>query len=265
MMRLGDGIVGMGFVLVVVLAITTMVHVPDDEQLTVHSQGINTHVKDHPLFGVRHGREPIPLPNTPYPVAMVQPVAGQRVVTPPARAFVPANVQLAEAHWQGLEALPLSAELKLKLKLPMTLKGLLVDEVTMNAARSGMLAGDVLVAVNNRPVVTLEGLLAESQRVQQNNAVMLTVVRQGKGMSFTLQGSPRLGFAQVETAPMILSGDIPPHPYRGACTNCHPIGTTGHMVPDPDGIMLPPPPIYANARSPHRDRGTCRACHTIIQ
>ncbi|MBF0158089.1 MAG: PDZ domain-containing protein [Magnetococcales bacterium] len=191
--------------------------------------------------------------------------AGAGAVGAPVKAYVNPKARLAEAHWQGLEALPLSLELKKKLKLPLALEGLLIDEVTLNAAVSGLLAGDVLVAVNNQPVRTLEELQRESKRLQLVKTALLTVFRKGQWHSFTLAAPDNLGFAQVETAPMILPGESMPHPYRGACTECHAIGTTGHIVPDPDGIVLPPPPISARSRSPHQDRGPCQACHQVVQ
>jgi len=95
----------------------------------------------------------------------------------------------------------------------------------------------------------------------------MTVYRKGQWFSLTLSAPDNLGFVQAETAPMILPGEIMPHPYRGPCTDCHAIGTTGHIVPDPDGIILPPPPISAQALAtppPHKDRGPCQACHQII-
>lgn len=278
MKGLGTGIVAVGLVMVMILMLMTMLYVPDDEVLLVRPQPVGTPVPDHPIFGVGPGDEPARLPIIPLPVALTRErVGGAAVargraagmVAPPvgadvAPAYVAPKAQLAEGHWQGLEAIPLTQELRRKLRLPETLRGLLIDEVTLNAAQSGMLAGDVLVAVNGRSTTTLLSLLQESKRVQGERSAVLTVIRRGQELTFTLRGNQRLGFAQVETAPMILAGDIAPHPYRGACTGCHAIGTTGHMVPDPDGIMLPPPPIRANARSPHRDRGSCRGCHTII-
>ncbi|MEO5377228.1 MAG: PDZ domain-containing protein [Magnetococcus sp. DMHC-6] len=185
---------------------------------------------------------------------------------PPVRsgAVSSANIMLSEGHWQGLEALPLTAEFKQKLNLPNELNGLLIDEVSLVAAACGLLAADVLVAVNGRPVTTLEELVRESRRVSQQYSTPLTVVRQGQKLTFYLQSTETLGFAQVETAPMIPAGAIVPHPYRGPCTQCHAIGNTGHITPDPDGIILPPPPIKANAVRPHQDRGSCQSCHTIL-
>ncbi|MBF0425605.1 MAG: PDZ domain-containing protein [Magnetococcales bacterium] len=194
---------------------------------------------------------------------------GRRVAPMPAGAsqggFVAPNIQLSEAHWQGLEALPLSIELKRKLKLPLDLEGLLVDEVSLATAVAGLRAGDVLTIFQGVPVRTLRELEQATRRFQSRNQATLTVYRQGAILSYVVQSEKNLGVAQVETAPMILPGDITPHRYRGACTQCHAIGTTGHIVPDPDGIVLPPGPILAGAKSPHRERGTCAVCHPIIQ
>ncbi|MBF0339547.1 MAG: magnetochrome domain-containing protein [Magnetococcales bacterium] len=181
------------------------------------------------------------------------------------KPFLNPKAKLSEGHWKGLEALPLSMELKKKLKLPLELEGLLIDEVTLNAAEAGLLAGDVLVAVNGKPVRTLEDLVTESRRVQMAKSASMLIYRKGKMQQFMLVAKNNLGYAQVETAPMILPGEIMPHPYRGPCTQCHAIGTTGHIVPDPDGIILPPPPIRVNAVAPHKDRGPCQACHIIIR
>ncbi|MBF0179731.1 MAG: magnetochrome domain-containing protein [Magnetococcales bacterium] len=200
----------------------------------------------------------------PRTIVPAQPPAPETAPGSPA-PFINPKARLSEGHWKGLEALPLSAELKQKLRLPMELEGLLVDEVTLNAARAGLLAGDVIVTINGRAVNTLEAMVEESRKVQMSKSVPITVYRAGRLQTFLLVARTNLGLAQVETAPMILPGDIMPHPYRGPCTQCHPIGSTGHIVPDPDGVILPPPPIRADAAAPHKDRGPCQACHPIIQ
>ncbi|MBF0621335.1 MAG: PDZ domain-containing protein [Magnetococcales bacterium] len=183
---------------------------------------------------------------------------------PPLKPFIAKEVQLSEAHWQGLEAIPLSSEIKKKLKLPAKLEGLLIDEVSLNAALSGLLAADILMVVNATRVKSLDDLLEVSKRVQARRSVAMTVYRKGVQKIFVMSAEDNLGYAQVETAPMILPGEIMPHPYRGPCTRCHTVGTTGHMVPDPDGIILPPPPISVDAPRPHQDRGPCKACHVMI-
>lgn len=203
-----------------------------------------------------------------------QPGPGQSAASTP--SFTAPNVQFSEAHWQGLEAIPLTLELKKKLNLPRDLKGVLIDETTLAAAESGLQAGDVLVAIQGNPVTNLEEVLRETKRVKRLKAATLTVQRARGALAgrvtvsmerlrIVLRVKDELGFAQVETAPMILPGDITPHPYRGPCTQCHAIGTKGHMVPDPDMITLPAPPIRADMPRPHQDRGPCTACHTIVQ
>ena len=250
----GATLVAVGLVLLVIVMLVAVFAVPVFERLPTSQETPRTDKTQNRvqklLPQVKPPAQGLEVPAASQPGTMV-------------KAYVNPNARLAEAHWQGLEALPLSAELKKKLNLPAQLSGLLIDEVTMNSAVSGLLAGDVLVAVNKNPVRTLEELQMESKRVQMANSVLLTVYRRGQWFTFTMSAQDNLGFAQVETAPMILPGDLMPHPYRGACTECHAIGTTGHIVPDPDGIILPPPPITAKAKRPHQDRGPCQACHVV--
>ncbi len=191
--------------------------------------------------------------------------------------FIPEKIALSEAHWQGMDTMPLTSELRRKLRLPRGLKGILIDEVTLNAVKSGLLAGDVIVQVNNDPVTTLEEFQRSSRTVRNLNQVPLTVLRKTEQkqdgrfaitrMILLLRAEPDLGFAQVEAAPMIAPGDGRPHPYRGACTDCHTVGKGFELTPDPDLIILPPPAIAKatadNGVSPHLDRGPCMACHTI--
>ena len=172
----------------------------------------------------------------------------------------------------------LTGELRQKLRLPRGLKGILIDEVTLNVAKSGFLAGDVIIVVNSDRVTTLNEFQQSSRKFRNVNQVPMTVLRktqQKQDGRFTisrviliLRAEPDLGMAQVESAPMIMPGEMRPHPYRGACTNCHTIGTGFTLSPDPDRIMLPPPAITKATAdrgvSPHLDRGPCIACHTFI-
>ncbi|MBF0097041.1 MAG: magnetochrome domain-containing protein [Magnetococcales bacterium] len=219
-----------------------------------------------PAATVATGQKPTsvvsPAQGTPLPVVQAGLPASR---TDSLKPFLNPKAKLAEGHWKGLEALPLSAELKQKLRLPTELEGLLVDEVTLNAAAAGLLAGDVILAVNSQRIRTLEELKTATERIQLAKSATITVYRGGKVQNFVLVAKGTLGQAQVETAPMILPGEIMPHPYRGPCTQCHAIGATGHIVPDPDGIVLPPPAIRAGVPVPHKDRGPCQACHQIIQ
>ncbi|MBF0448127.1 MAG: PDZ domain-containing protein [Magnetococcales bacterium] len=256
----GNSIVTLGLLLLVVVFGFGLFSSPDYSQLPV-STGASTRTAPG-LAGVSgvSGVEAIPVALQPMPLGMGR-------VESKGGAFTDPAIQLSEGHWQGMEALPLSAELKKKLKLPSRLKGLLIDEVTLYAATSGMRAGDVLIAVNSRPVLTLEDLVRETKRLQARQTASLTVYRNGDWKTFTLAvpEGDNLGFAQVETAPLILPGAMRPHPYRGPCTQCHAIGVLGKpRMPDPDGILLPPPPISANATMPHQDRGPCQVCHKIV-
>ncbi len=174
------------------------------------------------------------------------------------------TIQLSEAHWQGMELLPLTNELKLKLNIPMDLTGVLVDEVTLSTLLAGIRGGDVLLTVEERPVASLEQFQKETMRLRNKNKTKVQVWRKGKIVKFKVRADSILGMAQVETAPMILAGAMRPHPYRGPCTNCHLIGDIATLKPDPDGVILPPPTIQAGARMPHRDRGPCEACHVIV-
>ena len=216
-----------------------------------------------------------------YPPEAAAPVgdAGVDAVAPTGEPpnYVAPDIQLSEAHWQGMDTMRLTQELRQKLKLPRGLQGILVDEVTLNAARSGLLAGDVIIAVEDGPVTTLEEFQRQTKIVRNRSHALITVMRKsGKkedrrySMSrrtLVLRANGELGFAQMETAPMILPGAGRPHDQRGPCTSCHAIGRGFELAPDPDGITLPPPPLsmatIGKQPSPHRDRGSCEACHMI--
>lgn len=198
------------------------------------------------------------------PSAPVGITAGTVLTAPQTAPRRSARIQVSEGHWQGMEAMELTTELKRKLGLNMSMEGLLIDEVTLRAADSGLMAGDIMIGVGDTPVLTLRDLSEASKRVMNRSAVMITAMRGGSVKTFTLRTRGPLGFAQLETAPMILPGEITPHPYRGPCDKCHAIGTTGHLVPDPGEVTLPPPPIRAGSTSPHQDRGPCDRCHRVI-
>lgn len=210
------------------------------------------------------------------PVA--QPVKKKKERTTPPN-FLPRNIQLSEAHWQGMDVTILTAELRQKLQYPKGLLGILIDEVTLNAGGAGFLAGDIITHVAKIRVTTLEEYQQASRSVRGQRKATLVVLRKGEPndtgrfsmnrVSLVLPGDPDLGFAQVEAAPMIVPGDGRPHPYRGACTNCHTVGVGFELTPDPDMINLPPPALshatVVKGISPHRDRGPCEACHLIIR
>lgn len=215
----------------------------------------------------------------PGPVEML-PVAGavglaENAETPP--NYLPVDIQISEAHWQGMDTRRLDSELRQKLKYPKGLTGILIDEATLNAAKAGFLAGDIIINVEQARVTTLEEFQRSTRNVRGLEQSTLTVLRKSdrkengrfamNRLSLVLRGDPELGFAQLESAPMILPGDGRPHSYRGACTKCHYVGVGFELTPDPDLITLPPPPLshatVVKGINPHRDRGPCGACHII--
>jgi hypothetical protein len=217
--------------------------------------------------------------------------------SPIAPNYIPKNLQLFEGHWQGMDGRLLTDELSQKLRFPRGLKGVLLGEVTLNAARSGLLGGDIVIKVEGLPVPTIEEWQRVSRGLANRTEALLTILRKdgGAGPDFSrarrskkhmtppydgmgggvvmrtlnviLRADDTLGFVQVESAPMILAGDPRPHSERGPCTNCHPIGKGLELAPDPDLISLPPPVIsqrqVAKSSPPHENRGPCEACHVI--
>ncbi|CAH2598662.1 Multi-heme protein MamP [Rhodovastum atsumiense] len=195
--------------------------------------------------------------------------------------YLPATVQLFEVHWQGLDGRELTAELRRKLRYPQGLEGILVGEVTLTAARAGLLGGDVIIAVAGQPVTTLAGFQDATRAIANLKQTTVTFLRKTRStepasnrftmvrQTLMIVGDRELGFAQAEGAPMIKAGDPRPHASRGPCTQCHNIGTGFELRPDPDLITLPPPPISsrlaAGSNRPHEDRGPCEACHVITR
>ena len=61
-----------------------------------------------------------------------------------------AGKKFIEGHWLGLEVIPLTAELATEYQVPKGETGVLVDEVTLESAESGILAGDCRVSGRQR-------------------------------------------------------------------------------------------------------------------
>ncbi len=189
--------------------------------------------------------------------------------------FISPNISLYEAHWQGMDVMLLDAELRQKLKYPRGLQGVIINEVTLNASLSGMLGGDIIIAVDGNQVTNLQEFQKQTRTVKNRNHAPVTVLRKSSHkngdrytmnrMIFILRARDELGFAQVESAPMIVPGDPRPPPDRGPCTDCHTVGDGRFTMPDPDLINLPPPKIPQDVMlmgvPPHKDRGPCEACH----
>ena len=190
--------------------------------------------------------------------------------------FVPRKLKVFEGHWQGMDGRLMTEELARKLNYPRGVQGVLLGEVTLNAAFSGLLGGDVIVRIDDTPVSNMEDFQAATRNVANRSEARISVIRKDnrpgapvlRKLTVVLRAAEGgLGFAQLEGAPMILPGDPRPHGYRGACTDCHPVGQGFELAPDPDLISLPPPAITRDAVtrgvSPHEVRGPCEACHVI--
>jgi hypothetical protein len=190
--------------------------------------------------------------------------------------FVPRKLKVFEGHWQGMDGRLMTEELARKLNYPRGLQGVLLGEVTLNAAFSGLLAGDIIVKIDDAPVTDMESFKTASRTVANRSEARISLLRKDnrpgapvlrKLVVVLREAEGGLGFAQLEGAPMVQAGDPRPHGYRGACTDCHPIGQGFELTPDPDLISLPPPAITrdvaARGVSSHEVRGPCEACHVI--
>ncbi|MBW2622470.1 MAG: PDZ domain-containing protein [Deltaproteobacteria bacterium] len=172
-----------------------------------------------------------------------------------------------EAHWQGLEVVPLTRGLGQLMKIPPDAKGVIVDDVTGPADMEGFQAGDLITFVGQIPSPSLKSFLKAADRVRNRRRTEVRVLRKGQKHSLVLTAiRGRLGTANGETAPMIKPGSRPPHGYNGPCTQCHRIGTKGQLAVDQGDLLTrKAPPIRVDQTPPHRNRGVCTACHKIIQ
>jgi hypothetical protein len=208
------------------------------------------------------------------PMEMAAPLEVGPVGDPVAPNYMSDRLRLFEAHWQGMDGRLMTRELARKLGYPLDSTGVLLGEVTLQAARSGLRGGDIVVKVADIPVRNIEEFQAVTKDLMNRTEAKITVLRKDaksaqalRALSIVLRGDGILGFAQVEGAPQILAGDPRPHSARGPCTTCHPIGKGFELTPDPDLISLPPPVIAREVATrevpPHENSGPCEACHVV--
>jgi hypothetical protein len=180
-----------------------------------------------------------------------------------------AGKEFIEGHWLGLEVISLAPELAREYGVPEGETGVLVDEVTLEAAESGILAGDVVHTVDGQATPDLKAFFHATQRVKEERQARIVVGRRGTKLTFIMaaRNAAEMGLAQMEAAQPILPGSISPHRSRGRpCTDCHIIMATGGQLPTDAGDILPtPPPITVDAKAPHGNRGQCSTCHVIVQ
>ena len=178
-----------------------------------------------------------------------------------------ASKMMVEGHWLGMETMDLTPALRKIYEIPADVAGVIVDEITLESAESGLLAGDVITSIQGRRTRDLDEFLQATQAVGEQKKARVIVNRLGRERRFSLvaKNAGTLGFAQMEGAQPIQPGALSPHrDRRRACTDCHVIMTTGGQLPVDAGDILPsPPPITANAKASHEYRGVCSACHQI--
>lgn len=176
-----------------------------------------------------------------------------------------AGKELVEGHWLGMELIPLTGELAREYGIPPATLGLLVDEVSLEAAESGLLAGDVVQSINNYPTPDIKEFTEATRRVAHLKEAQIRVFRRGRVMALTIRSERTLGFSQNESAQPIRPGAISPHRSRGRpCTACHIIMQTGGQLPTDAGDILPDPaPITRNSKAPHGYKGPCNSCHQV--
>ena len=215
---------------------------------------------------------PPPLPAIPPalpPAPRLAQVAPGPGVDPAAGMPLPQDIQrlpFQEVHWQGIEVIPLTPSLAKLLKIPAGATGVLTDETTLPADQQGFLAADLIHSVGQIPTPTLESFMAAADRVRDRRRTEVELLRNGQLLTLVLVAlQERLGTANGEAAPKIQPGVRPPHGYKGACTNCHHIGTNVELAFDGgDQISKRAPSIRAGQTPPHRVRGECTACHQIF-
>jgi hypothetical protein len=192
------------------------------------------------------------------------PAAAFDMGPPPAPGLDPRP--FAEAHWQGLEAVPKTPTLAQWLKLPADVAGVILDDVTLPADLQGFRAGDLVTAVDGVPTPNLVAFIRATERIRDQKQVVIDIVRSGAPQRLELVALlKRLGIANGETPPMIPPGAVRPHRYMGPCLNCHRIGMTGNLAADQgDNLKNAPGPVRLTDVSLHRDRGACAACHQIL-
>jgi hypothetical protein len=176
---------------------------------------------------------------------------------------------LQEGHWIGLEVVPLTKALARVNNIPKNIVGVLVDEVTLLSAETGLLAGDVIASIDSYKVSDLKSFREATRPVANIQQALVKVYRKGSYYDISVFGPDVLGIAQMEAAPMINPTSPSPHGYYGPCSQCHTLtnGPTnaGQLTKDMgDQLLKTPPPIRWGSEAPHRNRGICTDCHTLI-
>lgn len=158
-------------------------------------------IKNHTLTGT--GKSKIEKNQTLTP-PLGEAIRAQMPKMPAAPAkeeFSLSRMQFAEAHWHGLEIVPITDQDRRQFLIPFDVKGVMVDEVTLEATQCGFLAAEVVKAVEGYPTPNLKEFLIASMRVQDRREAKFDVWRQGENLTITLKAAPyykNLGYANME-------------------------------------------------------------------
>lgn len=121
--------------------------------------------------------------------------------SPAKQEFSISRMAFAEAHWHGLELTPLTDQDRRQFLIPFNIKGVLVDEVTLEAIECGFLAADVLKKVEGYPTPDLKEFLIATMRIEKRREAKMEIYRQGKDLTLTLKAASYygdLGYANME-------------------------------------------------------------------
>jgi len=230
----------------------------------------------NPQNPVKQPNQPGVPPGNPDAVPPVPPNQNAPVQQPIAAT----DKALIEGHWIGGEVIPLTPAIARANSIPPDVVGVLIDEVTLLSAEAGLLAGDVITAINGKKVTDLKSFQQATRDVAQSNRANVSVYSGGKNKDIMVFSTEVLGIAQMEGAPMINATDVRPHAYYGPCDKCHvisrnPIRTKTTLNPNAlnpnellkdagDNLTKVAPNIRRGTPPPHRNRGTCTLCHVVL-
>ena len=113
-----------------------------------------------------------------------------------------------EGHWLGMELIPLTPELATEYLVPQNTEGLLVDEVSLESAECGFLAGDMVEAVEGVKTPDILAFTEATRLVQNKDKAEVLIYRRGRLMKIFMISERSLGFSQNEAAQPIQPGAI---------------------------------------------------------
>ncbi|MHC4336388.1 MAG: PDZ domain-containing protein [Planctomycetota bacterium] len=137
----------------------------------------------------------------PKPAGNVLQAQAVALATQPSTPFNPGNVRppgltgamiggeigTGEIEALGMELVELSPELALAYGVPKRIRGLIVTESATQAAAAGLLADDVIRAVNGRRVKTIADFIKVMNKASLRKGISLDVYRQGRRLNLKIK------------------------------------------------------------------------------